>query len=62
MTIPTSIGRKLWRYMLLKALVPSYERMTKPSSKPSVAVSTMASTPPSNETPSFLVPEPEVVC
>ena len=37
-TISASAGRNLWRYIMLKAFAPSYERMVQPSSKPSVAV------------------------
>ena len=37
--------------MLLKAFAPSYERMVQPSSKPSVAVNAIISTPPETATP-----------
>ena len=50
-TISAGAGRNLWRYMLLKVFVPSYERMVQPSFKPSVAVSAVISTLPETATP-----------
>ena len=49
--ISASADRNLWRYILLKAFVPSYERMVQPSSKLSVAVNAVISTPPETATP-----------
>ncbi|CAM9208726.1 unnamed protein product [Ascophyllum nodosum] len=46
-----SAGRNLWWYILFKVFGPLYERMVQPSSKPSVTVSAIISTPPETATP-----------
>ena len=58
-TISASAGRKLWRYILLKAFAPSYGRMIQLSSKPNVALSAIISTPPET---AILAPGLEAVC